>query len=251
MWVSADPALGRYLPAAGERDPSRLVGMGGVYNPLNLGLFSYSFQSPVRYRDPDGNAGQCVALLAGGPVGPVATAVCVGGTVLVLSAAKALNDPENQAAMRRGAQQVTGAVQEAVEKAKSWMLNESNQDAGSERPSEHGPRTLTDEERGRLSDAGRQPDSADTSGRTKAGRAGQKHGSRPGSAFPPVKGTPQDHNEQGQRIVDGILNDPGSTVEVDERGRTTVTAPDGRGVRYNPDGSLQGFREPPPPSNQN
>jgi hypothetical protein len=30
--------------------------MGGVYNPLNLGLYSYGHLNPVRYSDPDGNA---------------------------------------------------------------------------------------------------------------------------------------------------------------------------------------------------
>lgn len=78
----------------------------------------------------------------------------------------------------------------------------------------------------------------------------KKHGgkSRPGSSYPPISGTPEDHNEQGQDILDGILNDPGSTIEVDDRGRSTVRAPDGRNVRFNPDGSMQGFREPEPPT---
>jgi hypothetical protein len=29
--------------------------MGGVYNPFNLGLYTYTHQNPVRYSDPDGN----------------------------------------------------------------------------------------------------------------------------------------------------------------------------------------------------
>lgn len=117
-----------------------------------------------------------------------------------------------------------------------------NNDASS-KPEEQAPRPLTDGERKGLSEAGTTPDRG---GRTAAGRAGEKHGSRPGSAFPPTKGTPADINKQGQKTLEGIVKNPESTVEVDDRGRTTVTSPDGRGARYNPDGSLQGFREPDP-----
>jgi hypothetical protein len=219
VWVSPDPILGQYLPHR-DQDPSALCGQGGVFLPVNLGMYSYAALNPVKYVDPDGNAFFLPVLI----FAPEAVAL-IKATLFVGSA--------------------TAAAYGA-----HVMLNESNQDSGSDRPTEHGPRPLTDDEKGRLSDAGRQPDPADKSGRTKAGRAAQKHGSRPGSAFPPVSGTPEDHNQQGQDVLDGILNDPGSTVETDDRGRTTVTAPDGRGARYNPDGSLQGFREPKPPSEE-
>ena len=45
VWESADSILGQYL----NGQPN-----GGVYNPGNLGLYSYSYQSPVGYRDPNG-----------------------------------------------------------------------------------------------------------------------------------------------------------------------------------------------------
>ncbi len=44
-WISADPALGRYFGGSPN---------GGVFAPLNLGLFTYSFGNPVRYMDPTG-----------------------------------------------------------------------------------------------------------------------------------------------------------------------------------------------------
>ena len=47
MWLSADPALGRYL----EGDER---GNGGIYNMRNLNLYMYSFANPIRYTDPDG-----------------------------------------------------------------------------------------------------------------------------------------------------------------------------------------------------
>jgi RHS repeat-associated protein len=56
VWQSGDPILGKYLPSAGRSDPSKLPGMGGVFAPTNLALYSYSHLNPVRYIDPDGLA---------------------------------------------------------------------------------------------------------------------------------------------------------------------------------------------------
>lgn len=58
--------------------------MGGIYNSKNLGLYSYGFQNPVRYNDPDGNAGQCAAALAGGPAGAAVAAGCVVITAAIV-----------------------------------------------------------------------------------------------------------------------------------------------------------------------
>ena len=52
-WLSGDPALGDYIPTAGT-DPSRLAGMGGVYNTVNLHLYHYAGNNPLRYTDPTG-----------------------------------------------------------------------------------------------------------------------------------------------------------------------------------------------------
>ena len=52
-WLSGDPALGDYVPAAGT-DPSKLAGMGGVYNTVNLHLYHYAGNNPVKYTDPTG-----------------------------------------------------------------------------------------------------------------------------------------------------------------------------------------------------
>ena len=54
MWQSADPILGKYLSVGGHA--SDLPGMGGIYNPANLSMYSYAHLNPVRYSDPDGNA---------------------------------------------------------------------------------------------------------------------------------------------------------------------------------------------------
>lgn len=47
MWVSADPILGRYLNSE--------IGLGGIYNSMNVGLYSYAHNNPLIYTDPDGN----------------------------------------------------------------------------------------------------------------------------------------------------------------------------------------------------
>ncbi|MBX8547547.1 hemagglutinin repeat-containing protein [Pseudomonas cichorii] len=101
-----------------------------------------------------------------------------------------------------------------------------------------------------LSNAGKVLDPADKSGQLSlAGRALQKHGSREGSAFPSVKGSPSEINAQGQKIADEILNNPASTVTHKDTGRfgkvMDIVAPDGRGLRYDANGKFIGLLEPP------
>ncbi len=60
-WLSADPALGDYIPGAPINDEARkrnknLPGMGGVFNTVNLHLYHYAGNNLVKYLDPDGRA---------------------------------------------------------------------------------------------------------------------------------------------------------------------------------------------------
>ncbi|TFY88592.1 hypothetical protein DYL61_23945 [Pseudomonas nabeulensis] len=103
-----------------------------------------------------------------------------------------------------------------------------------------------------LSNAGKLLDPADKSGQLSlAGRALQKHGSREGSAFPSVKGSPSEINAQAQKIADEILNNPAATATYKDTGRfgkvMDVIAPDGRGLRYDSKGKFIGLLEPPKP----
>ena len=58
-WLSGDPALNDYIPKAPIDDEAKkhnenLPGMGGVFNVVNLHLYHYAGNNPVKYTDPDG-----------------------------------------------------------------------------------------------------------------------------------------------------------------------------------------------------
>ena len=58
-WISKDPALGEYVPAAGKgnsENAGNLPGMGGIYNHINGNLYHYAANNPMRYTDPTGMA---------------------------------------------------------------------------------------------------------------------------------------------------------------------------------------------------
>ena len=57
MWISTDPALSDYIPAVGKAttdEASKLPGVGGVFNTVNLNLYHYGANNPVIYTDPTG-----------------------------------------------------------------------------------------------------------------------------------------------------------------------------------------------------
>ena len=60
-WLSGDPALSDYIPKAPIDDEAKkhnenLPGMGGVYNIVNMHLYHYAGNNPVKYTDPDGKS---------------------------------------------------------------------------------------------------------------------------------------------------------------------------------------------------
>ena len=60
-WMSADPAMyqGDYIPGAPIDDEARkrnqnLPGQGGIFNYVNLHVYHYAGNNPVKYKDPTG-----------------------------------------------------------------------------------------------------------------------------------------------------------------------------------------------------
>ena len=64
IWVSPDPILGSYLVGKPNR---------GVFEPGNMGLYSYTYNNPVNYNDPTGEVANFIAggigALVGGAIG--------------------------------------------------------------------------------------------------------------------------------------------------------------------------------------
>jgi hypothetical protein len=86
----------------------------------------------------------------------------------------------------------------------------------------------------------------DRGGLTLAGRALQKHGNRPGSAFQRAQGNAAAINAAAQAVVDEILNTGIRAARHHARFGEIIEvhAPDGRGLRFDSTGKLIGFLEP-------
>lgn len=86
-------------------------------------------------------------------------------------------------------------------------------------------------------------------GLSDVGRALQKHGSRPGSAFPKAKGNPTAINEQGRNVLESLLKNPEATSVTRHHARfgdiLEVKLISGQGARFSSDGrKFIGFIEP-------
>jgi RHS repeat-associated protein len=120
-WLSTDPALGEYVPEAPVNEEARrrngnLPGMGGVYNLVNLHVYHYAGNNPVKYTDPDGRSPQAAveAAQAAGPAAPVVLGV---GLVIAVG-----TDPE----ARRGIANGLKAIWDGIGKLGSILMAASD-----------------------------------------------------------------------------------------------------------------------------
>ncbi|HGN9374401.1 TPA: hypothetical protein ACK11E_004493 [Citrobacter pasteurii] len=81
-------------------------------------------------------------------------------------------------------------------------------------------------------------------GLSAAARAWEKHAGRPGGVFDPLKGNPAQKNEAASQFVNEVLNNTNTVRTNLSRGGVEYRLPDGRGIRYNSDGSFSGFLDP-------
>ncbi|MCL2791682.1 MAG: hypothetical protein FWD87_01195 [Spirochaetaceae bacterium] len=90
-WISADPAIGEYIPRAPINDEARrhnqnLPGVGGIFNYINFHVYHYGANNPVKYIDPDGR----VINLAAGGIGLAFGAVT--GAAVAYTAGKSIRE---------------------------------------------------------------------------------------------------------------------------------------------------------------
>ncbi len=217
-----DPTTGRYLQA----DPLGLIDGASVYG--------YVKQNPGRHLDP---SGQCVGPLA---IACAAGAGAIIGGAIYLGYHYLFDDPcETWTWSGLAAAMVDGAVFGAI----GWRYGGA---AGAGGGGAAGG--FADHISPFLDDLLKGGAAADRNGLTAAGRALQKHGSRPGSAFPPTTGPAATVNQAGQAELSSILNSPGVTFRAGQSGRygayVDVIAPNGKGARFASDGTFIGFLEP-------
>jgi hypothetical protein len=192
------------------------LGLEGGLNP-----YGYAYQNPLIYSDPDGEVPWVTIPLLAALLwphyanAPAPDAITYDGTDAIIAGIIAASEvPASPLGI------VKGGIKSCVVATKN---------AG---PS--------------VDDLSRADGALDKSGFTKAGRSLQKHGSRPGPKWNQTDinvNRPAEANPRGQDLADDVLTTPGSQVVPNPRGGVDVIAPDGRVVRFNRDGSMQGFRE--------
>ena len=88
IWLSADPALGEYIPGAPVNEEAKkrngnLPGMGGVFNTVNLHLYHYAGNNPVKYTDPDGRASVDEIQQVAQSLGPYGILIAAGAVLIL------------------------------------------------------------------------------------------------------------------------------------------------------------------------
>lgn len=199
-----------YDPDLGRYLQPDPIGIAGGSN-----LYAYTNGNPVTYSDPDGRIPAPLVVLGG-------IWLAYEWGAFAADTAATLDTLTDRCASWQSKGLSTGL----------WLLGALGPGGGYSA----GLRSLDD-----LSAAAR---ALDRNGFTRAGRSLQKHHRRQGTAYGSGAKSAADFNREAHDLVDDILTAPGSKISTNARGGIDVEAAGGRIVRFNRDGSFQGFREP-------
>ncbi|MBK5073787.1 hypothetical protein I2492_13425 [Budviciaceae bacterium CWB-B4] len=81
-------------------------------------------------------------------------------------------------------------------------------------------------------------------GLSAAARAWEKHAGRPGGSFEQIKGSPAQKNAAAEQFIRDVLNNPNTVRNELSRGGFEYRLPDGKGIRFNSDGSFNTVLDP-------
>lgn len=175
------------------------------------------------------------------------------GTVLAINPTKVATNVAGKFAIREAGAAATTVVSNQASKVVTWFNTSTKRLASPQLTSAAQKTTQIAENQiarqavslDKLSQAGQV---MDRGGLTRAGRALDKHGGRPGSFFPKAMGNPANKNMQGQFHLDDILTHPHSVVNerfMPKYGNIIdIKIPNNRGVRYSQNGDFIMFLEP-------
>ena len=261
LWLNVDPMMLRD-EAMDDEDSSN----GGVFNPMNNAVYTFSYQNPVKYVDPDGECPNCITAAGGALVGGFIGGVVEAGMQLYkdgkITSWKAIGGSVAQGAITGGVAGFTGGASLAVT---AGVAGGANVVGGVANRAIQGKETtatdvVVDATVGAAFGAGEKylgnfTDSkklfnsmtaTSKNGMSSIGRALQKHSGRVGSVFEGVKYSGKTATKDGLNIVKDILKSKKQLIDIEKNGTKTIYDKiTGRGINISREGKFGGFRELP------
>ena len=261
LWLNVDPMMLRD-EAMDDEDSSN----GGVFNPMNNAVYTFSYQNPVKYVDPDGECPNCITAAGGALVGAIIGGGIEAGMQLYkdgkIISWKAIGGSAAQGAITGAAAGFTGGASLAVT---AGVAGGANVVGGVANRAIQGKETtatdvVVDATVGAAFGAGEKylgnfTDSkklfnsmtaTSKNGMSSIGRALQKHSGRVGSVFEGVKYSGKTATKDGLNIVKDILKSKKQLIDIEKNGTKTIYDKiTGRGINISREGKFGGFRELP------